>query len=186
MLTRRRFLVTSSIVTVGLAAPRVGRAGGVVEIRMKSDPGGVDVWFDPVGVLITPGQTVRWINAENVHTTTAYHPKNDMHSLRIPDGATPWDSGYLRNPGDHFEIVLATEGVYDYYCTPHEEAGMVGRIVVGKPSGPGTLPFDYFRRKPGAEHWKPVPVSAQRVFPRVALIMAHGVVRREATARRSR
>jgi hypothetical protein len=29
-------------------------------------------------------------------------------------------------------------------ATPHEMAGMVGRIIVGNPGGPGLLPFDYF------------------------------------------
>ena len=28
-------------------------------------------------------------------------------------------------------------GVYDYFCIPHEEAGMVGRIIVGSPTSAG-------------------------------------------------
>jgi hypothetical protein len=47
--------------------------------------------------------------------------------------------------GLSFEVTLTVEGVYDYYCTTHEMAGMVGRIIVGQPSGPGTLLFDYFK-----------------------------------------
>ena len=100
----------------------------VATIRMRSDQTGGDVWFDPIGIYIDPGQTVRWVAAENVHTAIAYHPRNDNHSLRIPEDAVPWNSGYLVNPGDHFEVTLTAEGVYDYYCIPHEEAGMVGRI----------------------------------------------------------
>ena len=34
-------------------------------------------------------------------------------------------------PGEAFEVMLTEPGVYDYYCVPHEHAGMVGRIVVG-------------------------------------------------------
>ena len=48
----------------------------------------------------------------------------------------------------------------DYSCAPHEVAGMVGRIVVGQPSGPGALPFDYFKGRPGTREWKPVPLTA--------------------------
>ena len=124
---------------------------------MKSDTEGSDVWFDPIGVWVEPGQTVRWIVDANVHTTTAYHPKNDGHSLRIPEGATPWDSGFLVNPGDRYDVTLTVPGVYDYFCQPHEAAGMVGRIVVGKPGGPGAMAFDYFRGRPGTENWKAVP-----------------------------
>ena len=104
---------------------------------MMSDTLGTKVWFDPIGVRIEPGQTVRFIVHSNVHTTTAYHPKNDLHSLRIPENAEPWDSRFLVSPGHHFEVTLTVPGVYDYFCAPHEAAGMVGRIVVGRPAGPG-------------------------------------------------
>jgi len=66
------------------------------------------------------------------------------HSLRIPEAAQLWDSKYLL-PAHTFEITLTMGGVYDYFCLPHEIAGMVGRIIVGKAAGPATLPFDYFR-----------------------------------------
>ena len=146
---------------------------------MQSDDLGTQVAFEPVGLLIQPGQTVRWRNAgNNVHTTTAYHPDNDDHPLRIPETAPPWDSGYLVNPGDQFEVTLTVEGVYDYFCAPHEIAGMVGRIVVGRPAGPGSLPFDYFERDPARQHWKPVPPLAQRALPAIDRIMALGVVAR--------
>jgi plastocyanin len=126
--TRRGVLRDGALWLAGVAAPASGRAGDrMVEIRMQSDDLGTHVAFEPIGLLIRPGQTVRWINAgNNVHTTTAYHPDNDDHPLRIPERARPWDSGYLINPGDRFELTLTVEGVYDYYCTPHEMAGMVG------------------------------------------------------------
>jgi plastocyanin len=181
VLTRRQFVLAGGLGLAGLGRPRGAVSAPVVEIRMRSDPLGAEVWFDPVGVRVLPGQTVRWIVAANVHTTTAYHPKNDLHSLRIPVGAAPWDSGFLVNPGDHFEVTLTAEGVYDYFCRPHEDAGMVGRIVVGRPGGPGALPFDYFRGRPGTAGWKPVPKAARRAFPSVALILARGRVGRPAT-----
>ncbi len=174
------------VALAGLGVPGVvefkvhytAQASQIVEIYMKSDPQGSEVWFDPIGVHIEPGQIVRWIVMENVHTTTAYHPQNDMHPLRIPKAATPWDSGFLVNKGDHFGVTLTVEGVYDYFCMPHEQAGMVGRIVVGKPDGPGTLPFDYFKDEPGTSNWKPVPLAAQKAFPNVEMIMKQKIVRR--------
>ncbi len=144
---------------------------------MRSDPQGARVWFDPIGLYVEPGQTVRWVVDSNVHTTTAYHPRNDGHSLRIPEGAVPWDSGFLVNPGDRFEVTLTVEGVYDYFCAPHEAAGMVGRLVVGRPAGPGALPFDYFRGRPGTGNWKPVPAAAREAFPSVERILEERIVR---------
>jgi len=185
VITRRTCLGTclraGGATLAGLALPalwRAGRAADIVEIRMGGDSTGAKVWFDPIGVRIEPGQTVRWILETNVHTTTAYHPDNDGHALRIPERAEPWDSGYLVEPGAHFDATLTVEGVYDYFCAPHEAAGMVGRIIVGKPGGPGTLPFDDPRSDPAKTGWKPVPAAARAAFPSIDAIMAHGIVRR--------
>lgn len=143
---------------------------------MRSDKLGVHVGFDPIGVLVEPGTTARWLDDSNVHTTTAYHPQNDNHSLRIPEGAAPWNSDYLVNPGDRFDVRLTVEGVYDYFCIPHEGAGMVGRIIIGRPAGPGSLLFDYFKSDPGRAGWQPVPEAAQRAFPSVERIVKERVV----------
>ena len=141
-------------------------------IEMRSDGLGARVWFDPIGLYVEPGTTLRWIVRQNVHTATAYHPRNDAHSLRIPEAAAPWDSGFLVNPGDHFDVTLTVPGVYDYYCAPHEAAGMVGRIVVGKPLGPGGEPFDYWVGRRGTGAWHHVPEAARAAFPAVARILA--------------
>ena len=137
---------------------------------MRSDVLGSRVWFDPIGVYVEPGTTVRWIVRENVHTTTDYHPSNHHHSLRIPETAAPWASGYLVHPSDHFDVTLTVPGVYDYYCMPHEAVGMVGRVVVGEPLGPGAEPFDYRVGRPGTDGWRHVPDAARETFPSVARI----------------
>jgi plastocyanin len=182
MLTRRQIIAAGGGLLAGrfLSAARVAvGAGAIVEVHMTSDPEGAHVGFDPIGILIEPGQTIRWICDANVHSTSAYHPDNDNHSLRIPEAAKPWASDYLL-PSQTFEVRLTIEGVYDYYCTPHEMAGMVGRIIVGKPGGPGVLPFDYFKAQ--GHDWMPVPAEAQRAFPDVREIMGRKVVRLQPVA----
>lgn len=141
---------------------------------MRSDRAGGVVGFDPVGLLLAPSTTVRWVCDANVHTTASYSPQNMNHSQRIPLSARPWSSDFLL-PGQHFEVTLTVEGVYDYYCLPHEQAGMVGRLIVGRPAGPGTLPFDYFVRL--GRHWLPVPLAAQKAFPSIEDILAKKVIR---------
>ena len=145
---------------------------------MRSDADGAEVWFDPIGVRIAPGDTVRWMVHQNAHTTTAYHPANANHPLRIPEAARPWDSGLLVEYGRQFEVTLTEEGVYDYFCAPFEPVGMVGRIVVGRPDGPGARPFDWFLGRAGTTHWRPVPLAAQRAFPAIERIVRQGIVRR--------
>jgi plastocyanin len=195
MPTRRQFLAAGGAILGSLALPHIlervwagerspgqrrtdADEAGVIKILMQSDQTGANVGFDPIGIHIQPGQKVSWLITGNVHTTTAYHPRNNNHSLRIPEAARPWDSGYLVNPGDHFELTLMIEGVYDYYCIPHEMAGMVGRIIVGKPTGPGSMPFDYFHGKPGAQAWVPVPEAARKAFPSIEQIMREKIVHR--------
>ncbi len=179
MIARRTVVAAGGLLIAGLATGFArATATPVVEIRMKSDAEGSRVWFDPVGLLVNPGTTIRWILDANVHTATAYHPANDDHSLRIPEAARPWDSGFVVNPGDRFETTLAVEGVYDYFCAPHEMHGMVGRIIVGRPIGPGALPFDYFKRDPRKAAWKAVPDAARAAFPAIEEIMAKRIVSR--------
>ncbi|MFA5522296.1 MAG: plastocyanin/azurin family copper-binding protein [Castellaniella sp.] len=128
---RRRLLLATGGLVLATPALRFSRAEDIVEIAMAGTATGSHVWFRPRGLYLRPGQGVRWVNkdAGNVHTTTAYHPDNGK-ALRIPQNAQSWDSGYLM-PDQSFELIFEVPGVYDYYCKPHEQAGMVGRIVVG-------------------------------------------------------
>lgn len=163
-----------------LAAPLAGQGAPadtkVVQIKVLQTAAGKTL-FDPVGVHIAVGTTVRWVQMSGYHSVTAYHPKNDKHELRIPESAQPWDSDILLGeypaPGSTFEHVFTVQGVYDYFCKPHEMAGMVGRIVVGEPgTGPGTRPFGWAEDAQS----KLVPAAAQAVFPSIAEIMSKGVV----------
>jgi plastocyanin len=154
------------------------------EVRAVTSKDGADVYFDPVGLHIEPGDTVRWIQVNGYHSVTAYHPANGDRELRIPEGAQPWDSGMLLAEypakGSTFQHTFTVPGVYDYLCIPHEAAGMVGRIVVGEPgAGPATRGFGY-----APDHrWKPVPKPARQAFPAIALITEKGAVNaRPATA----
>ncbi|HEX7005132.1 MAG TPA: plastocyanin/azurin family copper-binding protein [Trueperaceae bacterium] len=112
----------------GAAFAQQGGEGEVVEIRMVSE--GANFYFDPVGIHVAPGTTIRFINESGQHSATAYCDGNGKPQ-RIPDGAECWNSGILTEAGATFEVTLTEEGVYDYFCIPHEALGMVGRIIVG-------------------------------------------------------
>jgi plastocyanin len=84
-------------------------------------------YFNPIGLHVEPGTTVRFEILSRGHSVTAYED-------RIPRGATAFDSGTVS--GGTFEHTFEESGTYDYHCVPHESGGMVGRIVVGEPGGP--------------------------------------------------
>lgn len=142
------------------------RSAEPVDIAMNGNSDGSRVWFEPIGLLVRPGQAVRWTNedAGNSHTSTAYHPDNEGRPLRIPAGAEPWNSNYLL-PDRSFSVVLDVPGVYDYFCIPHEHAGMVGRIVVSDGSRPVSAPAT------GG-----IPDVAEKAFPSVEDIVREGRV----------
>ena len=78
--------------------------------------------FKPDIIYIQPGDTVGWINMTS-------HNSVSVEGV-IPEGATPWQ-GQL---GENLKVTPDKEGVYGYVCQPHIGFGMMGVIVVGKPT----------------------------------------------------
>ncbi len=103
-----------------------------------------DFYFDPPGLFLQPGDHVIWLMLEDHladgHSATAYHPQYDKE-LRIPEDAQPWNSELLHEIGESYELTFEAIGVHDYFCIPHEDSGMVGRIIVKEATGPGTKPL---------------------------------------------
>jgi plastocyanin len=122
---------------------------GVTIIGIGNNYASQEWYYDPCAVWVPKGQKVRWVARKWGATVTAFHPSNDNHELRIPEGAKPFDSGIVPlmdtdyKGMDIFEVTLDVEGTYDYYSRHHEILGMVGRIVVGKPGGPAEKPPGY-------------------------------------------
>ena len=54
-------------------------------MRGKAD--GSHVWFDPIGVHVQPGQTVRWTNRDpgNSHTVTVLPSRDFRTAAAYPD-----------------------------------------------------------------------------------------------------
>lgn len=104
-------------------------------VDMVSTSGGDQV-FDPDVVWLEAGGTVTFVNESGTHSATAYAEANGKPD-RIPSGAEAFDSGTLVEEGAEFSHTFETEGVYDYYCIPHEALGMIGTIVVGNPDPEG-------------------------------------------------
>ena len=173
----RRLLAWSCLVVAATLWAAAAASAATVEVKLVQTPEG-KAYFEPAGVHIAVGDTVRWIQVSGFHSVTAYHPDNGNHELRIPESAQPWDSDMLLaaypQRGAVFEHVFTVAGVYDYFCKPHEMAGMVGRVVVGDPGdGPGTKPFAYAP----ARHWNVIPAAARAAFPAVDEIVRKGKVR---------
>ncbi|WP_324761127.1 plastocyanin/azurin family copper-binding protein [Haloarcula sp. GH36] len=120
--SRRQFLGAlgaGTVASAGFTQPVAAQDTPVVE--MGND------YFDPIGLHVEPGTTVRFELAAGAHSATAYEN-------RIPADASAFNSGTISSGA--FEYTFEQPGTYDYYCIPHKSIGMVGRIVVGSPGGP--------------------------------------------------
>jgi plastocyanin len=106
--------------------------------------------FDPDQLTIAPGDTVVWETVGSVgHSVTAYED-------RIPEEAAYFASGGFDSEqtarseyaagdpaagdvgsGETFEHTFEVEGEYEYFCVPHESAGMVASLTVQEGGGGG-------------------------------------------------
>jgi len=76
--------------------------------------------FTPSSFTAHPGDTIMWVWGQGVHTTT---------SKTIPTGAIAWSSN-LTSTSTSFMYVPVFAGIYNYECTNHSSAGMMGRFIV--------------------------------------------------------
>jgi halocyanin-like protein len=75
--------------------------------------------FDPPAVRIDPGTTVIWEWAGT---------SGGMHDVVAADGS--FESELTDEAGHRFEQTFDSPGVVKYVCTPHEQLGMKGALVV--------------------------------------------------------
>lgn len=89
----------------------------VVVIRLTGD-----FRFSPATVTIAPGTRVRWVNdAAGFHTVTPEEPGQ----------AGVWQRAEFNATGQTFEFTFEVAGQeYDYFCEPHRDQGMTGRVIV--------------------------------------------------------
>ena len=138
----------------GTVSGRSGTSEGGGESALQGGPNVVDgvpddadhvvdtnaVAYDPAEPTVSTGDTVAWTYAAGEpHSVTAYRDG-------IPDGATYWASGGFESEeaarngwengegavqsGESFVHTFETTGTHEYFCIPHEAAGMVGTVVV--------------------------------------------------------
>ncbi|MXR40994.1 halocyanin domain-containing protein [Halobaculum sp. WSA2] len=74
--------------------------------------------YDPAAVRVSPGTTVTW----------EWTGMGSRHN--VVDDAGGFESSYYATEGETFSHEFAEPGVAKYYCTPHENLGMVGVVEV--------------------------------------------------------
>jgi plastocyanin len=135
-MNRRRFLAavgTAATASLAGCSSVGGEQTGDVQMRAVS--------FSPAEYTVAAGDEVVWHNpSSRSHTVTAY-------ANSIPDGAEYFASGGYDSEraareawrddfsgavtsGETYSHTFEVAGTYEYVCIPHEQGGMVGRVVV--------------------------------------------------------
>jgi plastocyanin len=106
----RRFVLAAA--AAALALPLVvGSATAAKGVVVKA--AGVD--FSPKKVEVDVNEKVTWKGKEGKHTVTVIDTNIDK----------------VLKEGDKVSLKFDTEGTVKYYCRPHEDAGMKGKVIVG-------------------------------------------------------
>ncbi|WP_336036874.1 plastocyanin/azurin family copper-binding protein [Halobacterium yunchengense] len=145
---RRAFLASGAVAAAASLAGCIGPSlsKSAYDVGMQSnafvpdpDVSGTDVPTFEASV----GDTVVWANSgSRNHTVTAYDDG-------VPEGADYFASGGFEDeqaareawekslgdggilaPGETYEHTFEVAGDYYYFCVPHEDAGMLGKVVV--------------------------------------------------------
>jgi plastocyanin len=139
---RRDFLRTASVPAAATTAAAATSGLGAAQEGTESGGGGgtETVTVGPGGSLVySPGTDEPLRIAPG--TTVEFVWESDNHNIVVD--SQPDEGGWeghepLENTGFSYEHTFETLGTYEYYCQPHQSAGMVGTIeVVENPDAGG-------------------------------------------------
>jgi plastocyanin len=145
----RRDVLRGVAGVAGASAGAATAATAQEEVRIDMTNGLV---FDPDDVTVTPGTTVTWETVESVpHSVTAYEddiPEDAAYfasgGFESEDAARANESAGLVDEGETYSHTFQVEGTHEYFCIPHESAGMLGTVEVSTDTAPAEPPFPEF------------------------------------------
>ena len=99
------------LTTLFLTAP-----AWAVDVTMGS---GGNLIFDPSDITINAGETIHFVNG-----------MLPPHNIIVTGRADLSRESLMFNPGESQDIKFADAGDYDFFCGPHQGAGMIGTVHV--------------------------------------------------------
>ncbi|CAN6539160.1 hypothetical protein ACFX2I_016012 [Malus domestica] len=130
---RQMCVVKSSLKDVGVAVAATAASAILasnamaIEVLLGSDDGGLA--FVPNSFSVAPGEKI-------VFKNNAGFPHNIVFDEdEVPSGVDAGkismsEEDLLNAPGETYAITLTEKGSYSFYCSPHQGAGMVGKVTV--------------------------------------------------------
>ena len=106
-------LIVATLASMIIFLPGIAYA---VDITMGSNG---NLVFDPDNISITAGETVHFVNG-----------MLPPHNIIVEGRADLSRESLMFTPGESQDIIFADAGDYDFFCGPHQGAGMIGHLHV--------------------------------------------------------
>ena len=106
-------LIVATLASMIIFLPGIAYA---VDITMGSNG---NLVFDPDNISITAGETVHFVNG-----------MLPPHNIIVEGRADLSRESLMFTPGESQDILFADAGDYDFFCGPHQGAGMIGHLHV--------------------------------------------------------
>lgn len=121
LFTRRHLLLAGAAASVFTFDPTgvVAQTKPVV-IAHNRTAEGAQMAFTPAVTRIMPATTVQFTHADRGHNFQSF---DNM----LPAGAAVFEGAI----GEELDITFTDEGIYGYFCKPHQMMGMIGYVLVG-------------------------------------------------------
>ncbi len=119
---RRTALALMGAAPIALHLTSTARAADFQVHMLNKGEAGAMV-FEPALTRIAVGDTVTFVPTDKSHNAESI-------AGMLPPGAAPF-KGKMNQP---LKVTFTKAGVYGYKCMPHYGMGMVGVVVVGKPT----------------------------------------------------
>jgi plastocyanin len=121
-------------VAAALAISSCGLGGPAHQAPAANAAAVVDMGFEsysPAEVTVGSGETVQWRNTSFITHSVTADPRRAKKpdDARLPPDVAPFDSGDIA-AGQVYTRSFTVPGTYRYFCTHHEDDGMIGTVVV--------------------------------------------------------
>ncbi|WP_135302311.1 halocyanin domain-containing protein [Haloarcula amylovorans] len=131
-----------------------GKSSATVSVGAEGNGG--NLAFGPPAIHVDNGATVKF----------EWTGKGGGHNV-VSQGEGPLDSGSATSSaGVNYEYTFKEDGIYKYYCSPHQGQGMKGAIVVGS-----DYPTASTGGEGGSESSPQVPSSAKTLGVATSFVM---------------
>jgi halocyanin-like protein len=96
---------------------------GDEEVTVQVGAGSQGLAFDPAGIWVDPGTTVKWEWTGNGGSHNVVSTEDAVADLNSGDA--------VNATGVEYEHTFEEGGITPYYCVPHQSLGMLGAVAVG-------------------------------------------------------